>query len=101
MRYGFLFVTLIFVAACSPHNREVTSLIKLQNPERLSELEEFQIPPVLWKEKRLIVTDNFLISHSSLPDTLFRVFDRETMTYLGGFGRAGDGPEDYRLNLLH
>ncbi|GAB5523613.1 MAG: BF3164 family lipoprotein [Roseivirga sp.] len=82
---------------CTSKQTEETALITLPNPKPPGELEVFQIPPVLWKERRLIATDNFIVSNSATPDTLFRVFDRETMTYLGGFGREGDGPDDFRL----
>lgn len=62
-----------------------------------SALDTIHIPPVLWKERQLITTEKYLISLGADKDTLFRVFDHTSGKYLGGFGKKGDGPGEFKL----
>lgn len=96
----FVLCVLISYALLSCSKSEEQKIIELPVSKRLDEakMEVIEIPPVLFKEYVFVVTDNFFLSVGATPDTLFRVFDKHTLAYLGGFGREGDGPNDYRLN---
>lgn len=68
-------------------------------------VDSVRIPPVLLHENKLIITSgNKLVSMSIYTDTLFRVFQLPGLEYLGGFGRIGNGPEEYlnpSISSLH
>ena len=90
-----LLISLIVTSACQS-NKKAES-VSFDQTITTSNLEVFDIPPVLFKERTIFCTDDFFISNSVTPDTLFRVFDNKSLEYLGGFGTQGQGPEEYNV----
>lgn len=65
----------------------------------IDRLDSITIPPVLFKENRIIATKEYLISLSIESDTLYRVFSLPNCEYKGGFGRIGKGQNEF-LNAV-
>lgn len=83
--------------ACNYTDRSIESQ-HFENGIRVKPaLDTIHIPPVLWKERQLITTEKYLISLGTDKDTLFRVFDNTSGKYMGGFGKKGDGPGEFKL----
>ena len=59
------------------------------------DLDSIKISPVLLHERRIVVTDNYLISMNIESDTICRVFRLADFKYLGGFGVRGRGPTEF------
>lgn len=70
--------------------------IPLAERQVAAKLEEVKIPPVLFRERKITLSNDYLFTLSATKDTLIRVFDRQTLEYLGGFGIEGGGPDDYK-----
>jgi len=91
----FLLLSVCFFLFSCQNEESAERPISFEKSIITSELETIKIPPVLFKERMLICTDDFLVSNSATEDTLIRVFDLANMNYLGGFGKVGQGPSEY------
>jgi len=92
MSIGFV---VAFACGCNQANND--EYANFQNIATIDRLDTFKIPPVLLKENWLVATDDYLISLGADKDKIFKVFDRSTMKYLGGFGKTGGGPEEFEM----
>lgn len=63
-----------------------------------SDLDSVPISPALLKIRYMIATDDYLLVMLPKKDTIFKVFDAETVSYLGSFGFEGQGPLDLEFN---
>lgn len=89
------YLLFLLLLTCSQENEIQVQTIDFQNKYSADELERVEIPPVLLKERQMIFTQDYLVSVGADKDTSIRVFDRQTMNYLGGFGERGDGPKQF------
>lgn len=86
----------IFVISCNSSSEPIRANNFDISIKATSVLDTIRIPPVLFKERYLTSTDKYLISLGSDRDTLFRVFDNTSGKYLGGFGKEGGGPGEFK-----
>lgn len=87
------FFFLIMLTSCGQHKSSVEGgfLMEMTNIK----LDSIKIPPVLFKERKIVSNDDFLVSINIDSDTIFRVFAFPDFKYLGAFGSKGKGPDDY------
>lgn len=93
----YLILLIIGATILSCQTEEKPTSVSFKKEINTADLEVFDIPAVLWKEKTIFCTDDFLVTNSATKDTLFRVFDLKNLDYLGGFGTYGEGPEEYNV----
>tara|TARA_R110000796_G_scaffold162592_4_gene279512 strand:- start:15641 stop:16735 length:1095 start_codon:yes stop_codon:yes gene_type:complete len=95
----FIFLLLILLAFSCSRGEEIdrSQSSDVEFPVSITEftLDKVQIANVLFKENKILTSDNHLISMNINSDTLFRVFELPNYTYKGAFGVQGQGPNEY------
>lgn len=86
-------IALLLIKGCARENESI-SYVKTDREEKVK-LDSVKVPSVLLKEWVMVSNSNYLISLRKGKDTLLRVFDVNTLKYLGSFGKAGNGPEEF------
>ncbi|MDY7396712.1 BF3164 family lipoprotein [Aureibaculum sp. 2210JD6-5] len=88
------FIALLILNRCAnkfePNKNSITF-----NKSYAVEVDSVEVPPVLLKERRIIATNDFLVSMNIDSDTIFRVFKLPSYAYLGSFGSKGKGPQEF------
>ncbi|WP_422355359.1 hypothetical protein [Roseivirga pacifica] len=64
-------------------------------------LEPVDIDTELFQVRTFITSNDYLFALCADKDTLIRVFDINSLDYLGGFGYPGEGPEDLEFHMIN
>lgn len=90
-----IFVSLLILLTCCSNPEAVKYKDFEKTVDASTALETVKVAPFLFKERSMVATNDFLISLGSDEDTLFRVFDHANGKYVGGFGKKGNGPNEF------
>ena len=89
---------LLIVVSCSD-STDFTDFAEYKSfPKELiiaDELEEIPISVDLFLTLEMTATDNLLFALLYEGDEVVKIFDNETLEYLGGFGSEGEGPNEF------
>ncbi len=92
-----LFIAVLPYYGCKEKNENFKKYQDFRTTITSPRLDSVLIPPVLFKENRLVATEDLLISLNAFSDTFFHVFKLPECKYIGAFGIRGNGPDELSM----
>lgn len=93
--YSLLAVLFLVILSCSKSSDFAEYKFFPKELIIADELEEMPISVDLFLTWEMTATDSLLFILLSKGDELVKIFDIQTLEYLGGFGRQGEGPNEF------